>query len=87
MSYPYSLDLIFGSEKPTVDPFGRLSLGSGGDSPTPEPTEPYWRTSSFNITSMLNDYSGGLGTFKSPIVRFFAVDWGVLRSYIYYIKI
>ncbi len=88
MSYPYSLDLIFGSEKATVDPFGRLSFGSGGDSPTPEPTESYWRTSSFNITSMLHDYAGeGLGTFKSPIVRFFAEDWQELRSYIYYVKI
>lgn len=29
MSYPSSLDLAFGSEKATADPFGRLSFGSG----------------------------------------------------------
>jgi hypothetical protein len=35
MSYPSSLDLSFGSEKPTVDPQGRLSFGKcGGSLPT-----------------------------------------------------
>lgn len=32
MSFPYVLDLAFGSEKATVDPQGRLSFGKGGGS-------------------------------------------------------
>jgi hypothetical protein len=85
MSYPYSLDLIFGSEKSTVDHFGRLSFGSGGDSPTPEPTESYWRTSSFNIKSALYDYIGKLGTFKSSI--FSLSRFATLSNHLYYVKI
>ena len=39
MSFPYVLDLSFGSEKSTADPQGRLSFGKGGGS-TDLPTTP-----------------------------------------------
>jgi hypothetical protein len=39
MSFPYTLDLSFGSEKATADSFGRVSFGaSGGDEGTKIPT-------------------------------------------------
>lgn len=39
MSFPYTLDLSFGSEKATVDSFGRVSFGAlGGGEGTKIPT-------------------------------------------------
>lgn len=39
MSFPYVLDLSFGSEKPTADPLGRISFGGGNEPQPPLPTE------------------------------------------------
>ena len=41
MSYPFSLDLHFGSEKATVDPIGRISFGKGGRSSLPTTVEDF----------------------------------------------
>ena len=50
MSFPYFLDLSFGSEKATVDSLGRSSFSSSNLSPTPDPPTPtptyVWKTNS-----------------------------------------
>ena len=50
MSFPYFLDLSFGSEKATVDSLGRSSFSSSSPSPTPDPPTPtptyVWKTES-----------------------------------------
>ena len=50
MSFPYFLDLSFGSEKATVDSLGRSSFSSSSPSPTPDPPTPtptyVWKTNS-----------------------------------------
>lgn len=38
MSFPYTLDLSFGSEKATADSFGRVSFGASGGEGTKIPT-------------------------------------------------
>lgn len=35
MSFPYTLDLSFGSEKPTADSIGRVSFGGSNSSKVP----------------------------------------------------
>jgi len=72
MSFPYDLDLMFGSEKSTVDSSGRVSFGKNGGG-----RGSGWKGSSFPLA--LADYDGTQRHWENEIDG--NVTWGHLEDF------